>query len=182
MKQKTDFIFFGLTGLLIASTIILSQLYDYELSVNNYLAFITWPTTLFLRLKIKKRKRYPLGIIIILALFNVVNFSIGSWTFKLGINSSVPIETPGINPIILIVAIAYYFVNKKAINNILSNFFKGTEQDRNEEYQKTVDFYVKRFSSCNEEELKGVLENYKDYPAPAQTALRQLQEGNGNAI
>lgn len=57
MKQKTDYIFFILTGLLIASTLILSQLYGYILTINNYLAFVAWPIALFLRMKTYQGKR-----------------------------------------------------------------------------------------------------------------------------
>jgi hypothetical protein len=180
MKQKTDYIFFGLTGLLIASALILSQRYDYVLSINNYLAFFAWPIALFFR--VYKSKRYPLGIILLLALFNIINFGIGTISMKFGIHSSIPVETPGINPIILLVVVVYYFVNKRQINNILSNFFKGTDEERREEFQKRVDFYLDKFNSCHEEELKGILENFNDYPDEAKTALRQIQASNGNVI
>ncbi|MES2652622.1 MAG: hypothetical protein V4663_12840 [Bacteroidota bacterium] len=182
MKQKTDYIFFGLTGLLIASALILSQLYDYVLSINNYLAFVAWPIALFSRLKVYKGRRYPLGVILLFSLFNIINFGIGAVSMKFGINSSIPIETPGINPIILLIVIVYYIINKKRINNILSNFFKGTEEERRKEFQKTVDFYLNKFNSCNEEELKGILENFNDYPDEAKIALRQIQAVHGNVL
>jgi hypothetical protein len=180
MKQKTDYIFFGLTGLLIASALILSQQYNYVISVNNYLAFFAWPIALFFR--IHKSKRYPLGIILLLALFNIINFGIGTVSMKFGIHSSIPIETLGINPIILLISASYYIVNKRLINNILSNFFKGREEERREEFQKRVDFYLNKFSFCNEEELKEVLENFNDYPDEAKMALRQIQASNDNVL
>lgn len=180
MKQKTDYIFFGLTGLLIASALILSQQYNYVISINNYLAFFAWPIAMFFR--IYKSKRYPLGVILLLALFNIINFGIGKVSMKFGIHSSIPIETLGINPIILLITASYYFVNKRRIDNILSNFFKGTEEERREEFQKRVDFYLNKFSSCNEEELKGILENFNDYPDEAKMALRQIQASNGNLL
>ncbi|KQC01852.1 hypothetical protein [Pedobacter sp. Hv1] len=182
MKQKTDYIFFGLTGLLIASTLILSQLYGHVLTINNYLAFVAWPIALFLRMKTYQGKRYPLGIILLLALFNIINFEIGGFSMKFGINSSIPIETPGINPIILLIVVAYYIINKERINHIISNFFKGTEEERSKEFQKTVDFYLHKFNACEEEELKGILKNFNDYPDEAKIALRQIQANQSSIL
>lgn len=174
MKQKIDYIFFGLIGLFIAITIILSILQNYVLTLNNYLAFIAFSTALFLRLKLRKERRYPLGIILMLSLFNIINFGMGTISMTFGVYSSIPVETPGINPIILLVIVAYYLVNKKAINIILSNFFKGTKDERRKEFQKTVDLYFKKFNSCEEEELKEILENFNDYPDEAKIALKQI--------
>lgn len=180
--QKTDYIFFGLTGALIVSTLIISQLYGHLLSINNYLAFIAWPIALFLRFKVYKGRRYPLGIILLLSLFNIINFGIGTISMKFGINSSVPIETPGINPIILLLIIVYYLINKKRIKSILGDFFKGTDEERREEFQKMVNFYVHKFESCDDDELKRILENFNDYPDEAKVALRQIQAVKGSVI
>ncbi len=174
MKHKTDYIFFGLTGLLIVNTLIQSQLYGYILSVNNYLAFILWPTALILQLRFRSW-RYPLAVILLLSLFNIINFQIGGVTFKLGLDISIPIETPGVNAIMLLIVIAYYFVNRKLINNRLSIIFKGTKEERKSLYQKNVDFYIKKFSACSEQELKLILADFEAYPIEAQMALRQMQ-------
>ncbi|MBB2144420.1 hypothetical protein GM921_02910 [Pedobacter sp. LMG 31464] len=183
MKQKTDYIFFGLTGLIIVNTIIQSQLYNYALSINNYLSFVAWPIALFLRLKNYKVRRYPLAFLLILATINIFNFGLGAMklSFSIGDISSIPAERPGVNPIILLILIAYYFVNKKSINRILNNTFRGTPEERKVEYQKTVDFYLNKFNSCNKEELKDILKDFNDYPEPAKIALRQIQLKNDNA-
>jgi len=182
MKQKTDYIFFGILGLFIVITITLSSLQNFVLTINNYLAFIALPTALFLRVKLKNKRRYPLGVILMLSLFNIINFGLGTISITFGVHSSILIETPGINPIILLVVIAYYLVNKKMINIILSNFFKGTEEERRKEFQTTVDLYLKKFSSYEEAELKKILENFNDYPDEAKIALRQIQSGNNNIL
>jgi|GEM_PF-827986 len=184
MKQKTDYIFFGLIGLLIVNTIIQSQLYDYVLSINNYLGFAFWTISLFLRLRNSRTKRYPLAFLLILGTLNVLNFGIGSVTlsFSIGNISDIPTERPGINPIILLVLIAYYLVNKKSINRILNNTFKGTEEEQRIEHQKTIDFYLKKFDACDEEEIKEILKNFNDYPNEAQIALRQIQSKNEPAL
>lgn len=101
---------------------------------------------------------------------------------KFGINSSIPIETPGINPIILLIVIAYYIINKERINHMLSSFFKGTEEERSKEFQKTVDFYLHKFNACDKEELKGILENFNDYPDEAKIALRQIQANHSDSL
>ena len=176
MKHKTDYIFFGLTGLLMVNTVIQSPLYGYILSINNHLAFIAWPTALILQLKFSSR-RYPLAVMLMLALFNIINFQIGGVTIKLGLDSSIPIETPGVNAIILLVVIAYYFVNRKLINEWLRIFFKGPEEERKSAYQKKVDFYIEKFSACSEQKLKQILADFEAYPTEAQTALRQMQAG-----
>lgn len=182
MKQKTDYIFFGILGLFIVITITLSLLQNFVLTINNYLAFIALPTAFFLRIKLQKRRHFPLGIILMLSLFNIINFGLGTMSMTFGVNSSIPIETPSINPIILLIFVAYYLINKKTISIILSNFFKGTEDERRKEFQTTVDFYLKKFSSCEEDELKKALENFNDYPDEAKIALRQIQSGNNNIL
>ena len=168
-------------GLFIIITIAQALLQNLVLTINNYLAFIALPTALFLRFKLQKRKRFPLGIILLLSLFNIINFG-GTISMTFGVNSSIPIETPSINPIILLIVIAYYLVNKKTIGITLSNFFKGTEEEKRKEFQNTVDLYFKKFNSFDEEELKKALENFNDYPDEAKIALRQIQSGNGNNL
>lgn len=175
MKAKSDFIFIGILGLFIASTIALSLTYNYILSANNYLGFFCWAIAFILRLTHFKWKRYVLGFVIIFGTLNILNFGIGVASATISYGSPLPIEPVSINPVILIILIAYYFTNKPAINRVLSRAIKGTEEEQAKEHQKMVAFYSDKFKSSSEEELKEAFKNYLGYPEAAKVALDKIK-------
>ena len=178
MKEKSDFLFLGLLGLLIANTITQSIAFGYILSLNNYLGFVTWGLALVLRLGHFKRKRYALAFLLILGTLNVSNFGLGmmSMSFSIGHISNAPAEPIGLNPIILLMLIGYYFVNMRSINRLLSNAIKGSEEERKVDHQKIVDFYLRKFNECDDSEFEKVYRNFNEYPPEAQTALKQIRQ------
>jgi hypothetical protein len=177
MKVKSDFIFIGALGILIINTITQSILFNYLLSINNYLGFAAWLLILLLRIFKSRIGRYGLGVLLILGLFNIINFTLARVFLTVGFGgvSKAPIETVGLNPIVLLVLIIYYFVNKKSINRILAHLFYGSQEEREREHQKKVDFYLKKFEDCDSNELDQMFNNLKDYPAEAQIALNQIR-------
>ncbi|NEU06841.1 hypothetical protein GZH53_00820 [Flavihumibacter sp. R14] len=177
MKGKFDYIFLGVLGLLLANAVIQSYLYQYLLSINNYLAVIAWVIALTLRLGTSRYRRQAIGWLLILGTLNVLSFTLGRITISIGNISDTGVEAISLNPIILAISIAYYLTNKTAVNRILTNVFQGTKDEQEKERDKQVHFYLNKFSECDSQELDTLLKNFDDYPPEAQTALKQIQTG-----
>jgi len=177
VKAKSDFIFLGILGALIANTIIQSVLFGYQLSINNYLGFVSWSVVWFLRITHIRFGKYGTALLLIAGSFNVINFGIGriSLSFSIGNVSNLSAETIGLNPIILLILIAYYLVNKNSINRIVVNIFYGSAEEQQKKHQEKVNFYLKKFEGCNPVELEKVFDSINDYPQEAQIALNQIR-------
>jgi hypothetical protein len=176
-KSKADIIFLVLIGLLLTNAFVQSYLYSYELSLNNYLGLILWVVVLISLLIKHKTRRLALAILIILGTFDVLSFSIGTRTigFSIGDMST---HLIGFDPIIFLVLIAWYLVNHKRINQIISTSLYGNTSEIEEERKKQVEFYLKKFKELDKPELTKVINDIDQYPSEAQTAIRMIISGN----
>jgi hypothetical protein len=178
MKAKFDFLFLGILGLLIGNTIIHSYLFNYLLSINNYLGFGSWVIVLVLRLVNTRLGRYGTALLLILGTLNILNFGLGtvSLSFSIGNIDQIPTEPVGLDPVILLILIIYYFTNKKTVNRILSDIFYGNSKEQIQERQKKVEFYLEKFENYNSVEFDKILQSLKDYPIEAQIAIKEIRD------
>lgn len=174
MKGKSDYLFLSVLGLLIANTVTQHFLDRYVLTINNYFGFIAWGAAFILRLGRSKYRRLGLGWLLILGALNLLSFTIGKVAVSVG-NISNSAEAIGLNPIILVILIAYYFVNKASINRILSRVFIGTREEQEQERNRQVEFYFTKFSNCEQEELDEIFQRFDDYPTEAKVALNRIK-------
>ncbi len=155
---------------MIGNTVIQSILFQYELGLNNYLGFVGWAMVLVIRISNERPGRYGTALLLVLGTLSLLNFTIGTITMAFFIG---PLGI-GFNPVILIIMIAYYFVNKKPINQVLSKLTKGSAEERQTERQKLVDFYLHKFKTYDSSEFGIILKNFNEYPDEAQEAIKRI--------
>ncbi|SMC60788.1 hypothetical protein [Pedobacter nyackensis] len=171
MKRKVDFIFIGLLGTLMVNTLVQSKLTGTELSINNYGGGIIWIIITVLRFTNHRYRRYGLAILLFLGTVNIANLGLGNISFSVGFGNLDPI---GIDPIIFLLLIIYYFINKNDIQKAFKTMFFSSDEENQIEHQKLTDFYFKKFKNCSNTELETILESFNEYPLAAQSAIEEL--------
>lgn len=171
MKAKSDYIFLGLLGISLAATIIITISSDYALTNFHYAAITGWLITLALRIFSPHAGRYGVGLLLLLGVFNILNFFLVRTTSSFGVGS---LSTGSIDPYLFCMLVTYYVINRKGINRILSHLFKGSEKEQADKQQKLIDFYINQFENSTPAQLAHAFGNIKDYPPEAQTALNQI--------
>lgn len=172
MKGKSDFIFLALIGLIVVNTITQSIIFDYLLSFNNYLGFVCLPIVLASRILKPRAGRYAIVVLLLLSSFNIINFGIAKVSLSFSIGGLG--EGIGLNPIMLIILIGYYLVNRRSINQRLSKYINGPADEQQNDQQKMVEFYVRKFENCAAEEMEAIIKNFNHYPPEAQIALKRV--------
>lgn len=175
MKAKSDYIFLGLLGISLATTIIITISSDYTLTNFHYAAIAGWLTVLILRIFLPRTGRYTVGLLLLLGVFNVLNFFLIRTASSFGIGD---LSAAGIDPYLFCVLVVYYIVNKRAINRIISSIFRENDKERADKQQKLIDFYLSQFKNSTPDELERALNKIKDYPTEAQIAMQQIQARN----
>jgi hypothetical protein len=153
MKAKIDYAFLSLLGILLIITIVDVRTSNYILNITNYLGIIGWSIVLIARILKPHLGRYALAGLIVLGTFNILSFELVRTSVSIGFGS---VGMPGVNPTMLLLLVVYYFVNRKSINNKITQIFKGSAQEQGIEHQKMVGFY-------------------DTYPDEAQVSLKQLR-------
>lgn len=171
MKRKFDFAFICVLWLLATNTIIQSIFYGNLLSINNYVGIICLMIATALRFTNNRYRRYGLAILLLLGTFNIANLAIGNTSFSIGFGN---VEATSISPIMLVILIIYYFVNKIDIKQTIKAVFFPTAEEQQIEHQKLTDFYFKKFKNCSDAELEAITLNFKEYPLAAQHALEKI--------
>lgn len=170
MKGKSDYIFLGILGLCISSSIIYCLCTDYEITPYNYAAVTCLLLTLQLRILRPKAGRYAVAVLIILATLNVINFTFMRTTSSFNY-SEVPFIS--LDPNLLLLLIIYCIVNRKTIISILSG---RRAEKRDSDYQQNYNSHIKRFEKMTTEEFNQTMRYYDDHPPEAQAALKQLSD------
>ena len=76
MKFKSDYIFLGILGLLIINALYQSTFNHFILSTNTYIGMVGWAIILLVVIKNLRFSKYATAILLILGVFNIINFSI----------------------------------------------------------------------------------------------------------
>ena len=109
-NKYVDFSVLAILGLFIASTVYSHFAEGFDFTVNNYLAFSSWLLVLSLRV-LKYEKSYRLFfLMLLLASFEVINFTIGKDTLNIGHGVENTIHIP-FNPCLFLLLIVYSVVN-----------------------------------------------------------------------
>jgi hypothetical protein len=103
---------------------------DYVLYLNNILALILLATGILIKGLKSKYSNYVLIALLLLATFNIINFSAEVFTFNMGYTSStnnglLSVVYPGINPIVLLLLIIYCIVNRRFIKKLINGSDKN---------------------------------------------------------
>jgi hypothetical protein len=157
-----------------ASIVTLSQslLQGYLLSLNNYAAFVILIAVLILRKIQKDGFKVGVAILLILSTFNITNYFVGQTNINIGSGepNAFAFNTPGIEPVWLLLLIIYCFLKVDQIKLLLN----GSQSVQIDEKEKLIAFYYDRFSQCHPDEYKAAIENIEKYPEEAQLALQRL--------
>jgi len=176
----SDFIFLGILGLMIISSIFRSLIFGYHPSITNYLGFISWTLAIILMFTRFRFQRYSLAILLALGTFRILNF--GFWTASITFTIS-GFTTPGIDFLIFLILVAYTLVNRETISRVLLSALHGSPEEQQLKEEKEIAFYTRKFEKCTKEELEEVFSNYKDYPWAAKQAIDNItRTGNVNDL
>lgn len=152
----------------------------YLLSVNNYAAFVIL-IAVFASRKITKDGFKPgVSVLLVLSAFNITNYLVGQTNIHIGSGDpgTLTFNTPGIDPIWLVMLIIYCFLKFDQIK-LMVNGGKSEQIDENE---KLIVFYYDKFSQCHPDEYRAAIQNIKKYPEEAQIALQRLEAENVRII
>jgi predicted membrane channel-forming protein YqfA (hemolysin III family) len=172
-NKRADFIFIFLLGLYLTTTFVVCITSNFVISINNYLAIGGWVAVLIVRIKKERKGRYALVFLLLLALLQLLNFSVGSTGLQFALGS---METNliGFDIILLLFNIAFYMVNRQSVNRVIRRLIDGNEKEQALERQKKIDFYKKRFEEFDNEQLKAAYRHILDYPDEAQVVIQEL--------
>ncbi|MES2279527.1 MAG: hypothetical protein V4592_26070 [Bacteroidota bacterium] len=153
MKAKIDYAFLGLLGVLMAIAIVDILTSDYVFNINNYLGFIGWSVALVIRIVKPHLGRYVVAWLIALGPLNILSFELVRTSVSMGFGS---VSTPGVNPEMLLILVAFYLINRKSINGKIAQTFKGSAEEQEIKHQKMVDFYLTRFTDLSSDEFEAI--------------------------
>ena len=112
------------------------------------------------------------GLLVVL-LVGIINFS---YTVQNGDTTTtyhtIKFNSPSINPIVFIILLAFTVVNWR----IFARLLYGSEEEKQEDFDKKVSFYYHKFKDETNNELEIILKLYKEYPKEAQVALTKIKE------
>ncbi|MEN0054297.1 MAG: hypothetical protein AAGC65_11535 [Mucilaginibacter sp.] len=170
-KKSVDTAFLIFLGLLLSTTVFRHFDGNYVLSINNYLAFIFWMVVIVFKIVKPEKSYYLVPILLVLSVFNIINFTIEVFRFGISIGKSEQFEGFYINFLAVIELIIYSFINKRFIINI----FKSSDKEKEDDYNKMMGFYYKKFKAINTEEFNSIFTDIKNYPLEAQAALNKIK-------
>lgn len=174
-KKYIDIIFLILLGLLLAMSIYRHFTGGFVLSVNNYLALVLWLGVVIVKITRPEKSNYLLLLLLVLSIFNITNFTIE--VFKVGFSVGYAGYFDGIhiNIISFLLLVVYYFTNRNFVLQTVKILIKGSDKDREKERDKKIAFYYQKFNVCEPAEFDKIFANFKEYPAEAQIALKQIK-------
>lgn len=167
MKAKSDYVFLSILGLLIANTVYTAITDGILLDFTNYLAFGCWLVAILVKLINNRFAKYVTGTLLILGTVNICNFLAGTTWISFGFIK--------FNPTLFIILLIWYFVNKRAVDGIVSSLVKGSPQEQADKHKKAVEFYTNKFKDCSDEELQVIYADFDNYPVEAQIALNNIK-------
>ncbi|MFA4868866.1 MAG: hypothetical protein WC623_11735 [Pedobacter sp.] len=176
MKRKADFIFIAILGLLLANALVQFIMGHILLTLNDYLGILLWLITCMLRFTNHRYGRYALGILLALGIFDIASFGLGGISFSVGFGSMKPI---GFNPIVLLITVIYFLVNKTVIRQVLEMIVYPSAEEQQLKDKKQRDFYLRKFENCDDDELGIIFGNLEEYPVAAQHAIIEICKAKG---
>jgi hypothetical protein len=174
IKALIDYIFLGILGIFIGVCVYRHFTDGYVLYINNYVAFALWASLIFYKILKPTAGKSFVFWLLVLAMFQVINFSIGRSKLNFGYGDSNSFFI-GFDPSLFLVFIMYSIIRRDIPGNIIRGIFKGSEKDQTDERNKMIGFYYKKFISCDSEELKQIFGNFNEYPVEAQIALNKIK-------
>jgi len=161
-------------------TLFQSFVQGYLLSLNNYAAFIILIAVLILRKIRKDGFKAGVSVLLILSTFNITNYFVGQTNIHIGSGDAdaFAFNTPGIDPIWLVMLIIYCFLKVDQIKLLLN----GSHSEQLDEKEKLINFYYDKFAQCHPDEYKAAIENIEKYPEEAQIALQRLESESVRTI
>lgn len=173
-NRITDIIIQVVLGLFIAFSIYNHFAQNTVLYINNYLAFFCWVVSVIF---IVSKNRYSLVLFeLVISLFNIINFNSATYKFGFVLDTGFAKYEPiSVNPIILILLVAYIIVNRVFIKYLLDKALYGSEEDRIIAREKSINFYRNKFNDWGDFELNRALTIINDYPEEAQLVIRERE-------
>jgi len=147
------------------------------LTINNYLAVIVYVVVVGLKVYSPSKGRYNVLILLVLSLFNLINFSavvINSTIYHL--DSGWSVNGVGFNIIVFVFIIIYFFLNKDFVTYTLRSLLVESDKEIVAKKEKMVKFYYNKFKKETNGEFDRIYFNIKSYPDEAQIALEKLKE------
>jgi hypothetical protein len=144
---------------------------------NETIGLALLSISLIFKLLKLKGAQYVLFFMMIILLFQLVKFSFtitegdASTTYHSGAFLSI-----GFSPIVFVEFIFFILINRKVLFFFFGNLFYGYTEERKEKQLKKIDFYYNTFRGYSGDALVEAFKMLDDYPAEAQTALKQIKE------
>jgi len=172
MNKRSAYINTGLfvISILLIGLLIYWQISDETLLVSETIAMFLFSISIVFKRYNLVKAQYFLFVLLLILLFQTIHFT---YTVT-NDNTTTAYEeshSVGINPIILIILIAFLVVNRK----LRRNFLYGSDKEKKESFEKDVSFYYNKFNEISTDDLKDIFNMYKEYPKEAQVALLQIQ-------
>lgn len=173
-----EFLIILLLYFLVFISILVISFSDYTFSYKIYLGIISLIITSVLYFLNKKVYKIGLGIILVLGVINFIEFFFLSLGFSFGIIDVISIS---INPLILILLIAYYFIFKDFVLTVIgpSTKEKIKMEKANEKNQEILDEHYKEvYALKSTSELEKILIDTK-YTIEAKKAAKDILKERG---
>jgi len=181
LEKYVNIVYFTILSALLVNTFF--GYFDAVISLNNYLALAFCVIAIVHSLLKGRYSTLWLMVLLTLSLFNVINFTIE--IFKSGIYFGYAgSQFAGItlNPLMLLLLIAYLLINKKVIGKYYNQFFKANAKEIEEEREKKILFYYNQFVGDSDLSIQNVISKIDTYPIEAQIALKKIKEERKNYL
>lgn len=174
-KKYIDFIFLALLGLSISVSLCLHFTEGFVLSINNYLALLSWIFVLLFKLIKPDKEFFGVLILLLLSTLGVINFTIITVNAELHHSESGFVYNGiGFNIIFFLLLIVYLVMNKRATSYI-KILLRGSEKEQEEKRNKMINFYYEKFKVFGDQEFNELINNFDHYPVEAQVALNRIK-------
>lgn len=176
-NKIVDISFLILLGICCLITIYQGVSNIFLLTINNYLAVIVYAVLVGLKVYSPSKGRYNVLILLVLSLFNLINFSavvINSTIYHL--DSGWSVNGVGFNIIIFFFLFIYILLNKDFVTHTLRSLLVGSDKEIAAKKEKMVKFYYNKFKKESNEDFDIIYFNIQSYPDEAQIALEKLKE------
>ncbi len=174
IKLIIDYVFISVLWILVG--IVFYEIYfnDFVGHLDNALAFILLTNVTFFKVIKLHKYSWFLIALLVLGVFQIVNFNILQMTFRAVISDTNSFSV-GFDYILFLLLVVYCILRRDLVKHIISVVFNGSKEEQTQQENKMIAFYYDKFDSCNAEELTVILKNFGDYPLEAQKALNKIK-------
>ena len=175
-EKEIDNIIIVILGVISLSTIIVSVVLHYDLSLRNYLAFAGLATVGFSKVLKGKKTKTILGIVLIVGSINALIFTYFDFyfVFNFSVGNLIDLSILGIQPLSLILLLILVSTHWQETKAAIKKILMPSPEEIKDNKEDIIKTFKKRYQTKSDAELYYMLENRKEFSDEAILAVEEL--------